>query len=285
MKHLHAGKVRDLYELPGGELLIVARDTISAYDFILDTPVPDKGAILTQLSLWWFDQLTDVIPNHVISTELPPGAPAEWARRAIVVRKLEMVPVECVARGYLAGSGTTEYGLRGSVCGVELPPGLVNGSRLPEPIFTPTTKAAVGDHDEPMTYGDVAAKVSPEVAARLRDITVEVYRRGAEVAAERGIIVADTKIELGWDTTGDLVLGDEVLTPDSSRFWPADQWRPGRSQPSYDKQFVRDWLISADSGWDRSSGEAPPPLPTEIIERTRTKYIEAYERLTGRGWV
>ncbi|MCW2886954.1 MAG: phosphoribosylaminoimidazole-succinocarboxamides ynthase [Streptosporangiaceae bacterium] len=284
MKHLHAGKVRDLYGLPGGDLLIVARDTISAYDFVLDTPIPDKGAILTQLSLWWFDKLTEVVPNHVISTELPPGAPADWARRAIVVRKLDMVPVECVARGYLAGSGTVEYGVRGSVCGVELPPGLEEGSRLPEPIFTPTTKAAVGDHDEPMTYGEVAAKVTPEVAARLRDITVAVYRRGAEVAGERGIIVADTKIELGWDATGDLVLGDEVLTPDSSRFWPAAQWRPGRSQPSYDKQFVRDWLVSPASGWDRASGEAPPSLPDEIVERTRAKYVEAYERLTGRAW-
>jgi phosphoribosylaminoimidazole-succinocarboxamide synthase len=284
MKHLHAGKVRDLYGLPGGDLLIVARDTISAYDFVLDTPIPDKGAILTRLSLWWFDKLTEVVPNHVISTELPPGAPADWARRAIVVRKLDMVPVECVARGYLAGSGTVEYGVRGSVCGVELPPGLEEGSRLPEPIFTPTTKAAVGDHDEPMTYGEVAAKVTPEVAARLRDITVAVYRRGAEVAGERGIIVADTKIELGWDATGDLVLGDEVLTPDSSRFWPAAQWRPGRSQPSYDKQFVRDWLVSPASGWDRASGEAPPSLPDEIVERTRAKYVEAYERLTGRTW-
>ncbi|MCW2914914.1 MAG: phosphoribosylaminoimidazole-succinocarboxamides ynthase [Actinomycetia bacterium] len=285
MKHLHAGKVRDLYELPGGELLIVARDTISAYDFVLDTPIPDKGAILTQLSLWWFERLADIVPHHVISTELPTGAPADWARRAIVVRKLEMVPVECVARGYLAGSGTTEYGLRGSVCGVALPPGLVDGSQLPGPIFTPTTKAAVGDHDEPMTYGDVEAKVTPEVATRLRDLTIEVYRRGAEVARERGIIVADTKIELGWDAVGDLVLGDEVLTPDSSRFWPADQWQPGRSQVSYDKQFVRDWLVSPASGWDRASGEAPPPLPTEIVERTRAKYIEAYERLTGRRWV
>jgi phosphoribosylaminoimidazole-succinocarboxamide synthase len=284
MKHLHAGKVRDLYGLPGGDLLIVARDTISAYDFVLDTPIPDKGAILTRLSLWWFDKLTEVVPNHVISTELPPGAPADWARRAIVVRKLDMVPVECVARGYLAGSGTVEYGVRKSVCGVELPPGLEEGSRLPEPIFTPTTKAAVGDHDEPMTYGEVAAKVTPEVAARLRDITVAVYRRGAEVAGERGIIVADTKIELGWDATGDLVLGDEVLTPDSSRFWPAAQWGPGRSQPSYDKQFVRDWLVSPASGWDRASGEAPPSLPDEIVERTRAKYVEAYERLTGRAW-
>ncbi|MBA9002412.1 phosphoribosylaminoimidazolesuccinocarboxamide synthase [Thermomonospora cellulosilytica] len=282
MKHLHSGKVRDLYELPGGELLMVARDTISAYDFVLDSPIPDKGRILTQLSLWWFERLADVLPNHVISTDLPDGAPAEWRGRVMVVRRLEMVPVECVARGYLTGSGLKEYQRTGSVCGVPLPGGLVDGSKLPEPVFTPTTKAAVGDHDEPMTFAEVAAEVGADVARRLREITVEVYRRGAELAAERGIIVADTKIELGWSPEGELVLADEVLTPDSSRFWPADQWRPGRSQPSFDKQFVRDWLVSPESGWDRSSGQAPPPLPPQIIERTRAKYVEAYERITGR---
>ncbi|WP_119726519.1 phosphoribosylaminoimidazolesuccinocarboxamide synthase [Thermomonospora amylolytica] len=282
MKHLHSGKVRDLYELPGGELLMVARDTISAYDFVLDSPIPDKGRILTQLSLWWFERLADVLPNHVISTDLPDGAPAEWRGRVMVVRRLEMVPVECVARGYLTGSGLKEYQRTGSVCGVPLPGGLVDGSKLPEPVFTPTTKAAVGDHDEPMTFAEVAAEVGADVARRLREITVEVYRRGAELAAERGIIVADTKIELGWSPEGELVLADEVLTPDSSRFWPADQWRPGRSQPSFDKQFVRDWLVSPESGWDRSSGQAPPPLPPQIVERTRAKYVEAYERITGR---
>jgi len=282
LKHLHSGKVRDLYELPGGELLMVARDTISAYDFVLDPPIPDKGRILTQLSLWWFERLADVLPNHVISTDLPDGAPAEWAGRAVVVRRLEMVPVECVARGYLTGSGLKEYRRSGSVCGVPLPEGLVDGSKLPEPIFTPTTKAAVGAHDEPMTFAEVAATVGPEVARRLREVTVEIYRRGARLAAERGIIVADTKIELGWSPEGELVLADEVLTPDSSRFWPADQWRPGRPQPSFDKQFVRDWLVSPEAGWDRSSGRTPPPLPPEIVERTRAKYIEAYERITGR---
>jgi phosphoribosylaminoimidazole-succinocarboxamide synthase len=284
MKHIHSGKVRDLYELPGGDLVIVARDTISAYDFVLDTPIPDKGRILTQLSLWWFDRLADVLPNHVVSPEPPPGAPADWDGRALVVRRLEMVPVECVARGYLTGSGLVEYGRTGSVCGVPLGPGLVDGSRLDEAIFTPTSKAAVGDHDEPMTFEQVAQKTGPETAERLRRLTLEVYRRGAELALERGIIVADTKIELGWSAEGELVLGDEVLTPDSSRFWPADRWRPGRSQPSYDKQFVRDWLVSPESGWDRSSGAAPPPLPGEIVERTRAKYVEAYERLTGRTW-
>ncbi|HEX2313808.1 MAG TPA: phosphoribosylaminoimidazolesuccinocarboxamide synthase [Thermomonospora sp.] len=285
MKHLHSGKVRDLYELPGGELLMVARDTISAYDHVLETPIPDKGRILTQLSLWWFERLADVLPNHVISTDLPDGAPAEWAGRAVVVRRLEMVPVECVARGYLTGSGLKDYARSGSVCGVPLPEGLVDGSRLPEPIFTPTTKAAVGEHDEPMTYAEVEATVGPQVAARLRELTVEVYRRGAELAAERGIIVADTKIELGWSPEGGLVLADEVLTPDSSRFWPAGEWRPGRPQPSFDKQFVRDWLVSPEAGWDRAAGGPPPPLPPEIVERTRAKYVEAYERLTGSAFV
>ncbi|REE97521.1 phosphoribosylaminoimidazolesuccinocarboxamide synthase [Thermomonospora umbrina] len=285
MKHLHSGKVRDLYELPGGELLMVARDTVSAYDFVLDTLIPDKGRILTQLSLWWFEQLADVLPNHVITTELPEGAPAEWAGRAVVVRRLDMVPVECVARGYLTGSGLKDYASTGAVCGVPLPEGLVDGSRLPEPIFTPTTKAAVGDHDEPMTFAEVRATVGDDVAERLRGLTVEVYRRGAELAAERGIIVADTKIELGWSPEGGLVLADEVLTPDSSRFWPADRWTPGRSQPSFDKQFVRDWLVSPEAGWDRAAGDPPPPLPPEIVDRTRAKYVEAYERLTGRAFV
>ncbi|MEW2357447.1 phosphoribosylaminoimidazolesuccinocarboxamide synthase [Spirillospora sp. NPDC029432] len=281
MKHLHSGKVRDLYELPGGELLMVARDTISAYDYVLDTPIPDKGRILTQLSLWWFERLSDLLPNHIVSTDLPSGAPAEWAGRAMVARRLDMVPVECVARGYLTGSGLKEYANAGSVCGVPLPAGLVDGSRLPEPIFTPTTKAAVGDHDEPMTFAEVESAVGADLAARLREVTLAVYRRGAELARERGIIVADTKIELGRTADGGLVLADEVLTPDSSRFWPLDGWEPGRAQPSFDKQFVRDWLVSPESGWDRASGEAPPPLPAEIVERTRAKYVEAYERITG----
>ncbi|MEO3786126.1 phosphoribosylaminoimidazolesuccinocarboxamide synthase [Actinocorallia sp. B10E7] len=283
MKHLHSGKVRDLYELPDGELLIVARDSISAYDYVLSTPIPDKGKVLTQLSLWWFEQLADVVPNHVVSTELPEGAPKEWAGRAVVVRKLDMVPVECVARGYLTGGGLKEYRRSGSVCGVALPEGLVDGSRLPEPVFTPTTKAAVGAHDEPMTFPEVERAVGAELAAKLRDITLEVYRRGAEIGRERGVIVADTKIELGL-RDGGLILGDEVLTPDSSRFWPADDWEPGRSQKSFDKQFVRDWLVSPESGWDPASGAEPPALPEHIVEQTRAKYVEAYERLTGRSW-
>lgn len=280
-EHLHSGKIRDLYALPGGELVIVARDTISAYDFVLDTPIPDKGRILTQLSLWWFERLADVVPGHIVSAGPPAGAPAGWAGRAIVVRRLDMVPVECVARGYLAGAGLTEYARSHSVCGVPLPPGLAEGSRLPEPIFTPTTKAPRGEHDEPMTYAEVAAKVTPEIAARLRDVTIAVYRRGAELARERGIIVADTKIELGWSAAGELTLGDEVLTPDSSRFWPLEDWMPGRPQIAFDKQVVRDWLVSPESGWDRASGDPPPPLPAEVVARTRERYVEAYERLTG----
>ncbi|WP_084463612.1 phosphoribosylaminoimidazolesuccinocarboxamide synthase [Microtetraspora fusca] len=278
MKHLHSGKVRDLYETDDGLLLMVASDRISAFDHVLTPGIPDKGVILTQLSLWWFEQLADVVPNHVVSTDVP----AEFAGRAVLCRRLRMVPVECVARGYLTGSGLADYRREGVVSGVSLPAGLTDGSQLPEAIFTPSTKAPIGQHDQPMTYDQVIEEVGADVAERLRRITLDVYVRGAEIARERGIILADTKIELGWDADGGLVLGDEVLTPDSSRFWPLDEWRPGRPQPSFDKQFVRDWLTSPESGWDRSSDEPPPPLPDEIVERTRQRYVEAYERLTGR---
>ena len=278
LRHLRSGKVRDLYETPDGLLLMVASDRISAYDFVLPTPIPDKGAVLTQLSLWWFEQLADLVPNHVVSTDVP----AELAGRAVLCRRLDMLSVECVARGYLAGSGLVDYRATGAVCGVPLPPGLEDGSELPEPVFTPATKAAMGEHDENVSYDAVVDVVGADVAAELRRITLEVYSRGRDVARERGIILADTKIELGRDTEGILVLGDEVLTPDSSRFWPADEWAPGRPQPSYDKQYVRDWLTSPASGWDRHSGEPPPALPPEVVERTRAKYVEAYERLTGR---
>jgi len=278
LRHLHSGKVRDLYETPDGLLLMVASDRISAYDFVLPTPIPDKGAVLTQLSLWWFEQLADLVPNHVVSTDVP----AELAGRAVLCRRLDMLSVECVARGYLAGSGLVDYRATGAVCGVPLPPGLEDGSELPEPVFTPATKAAMGEHDENVSYDAVVDVVGADVAAELRRITLEVYSRGRDLARERGIILADTKIELGRDTEGILVLGDEVLTPDSSRFWPADEWAPGRPQPSYDKQYVRDWLTSPASGWDRHSGEPPPALPPEVVERTRAKYVEAYERLTGR---
>ncbi|MFI6740284.1 phosphoribosylaminoimidazolesuccinocarboxamide synthase [Nonomuraea sp. NPDC050451] len=273
MKHVHSGKVRDLYQTDDGNLLMVASDRLSAFDYVLEPEIPDKGAILTQMSLWWFDQLEDVVPNHVLGK----GDDA----RSVLCRPLTMVQVECIARGYLTGGGLNEYRADGTVSGVRLPEGLEDGSRLPEPIFTPTTKAPMGQHDEPISYEQVVQEVGKETAEELRRITLAVYTRGAEIARERGIIVADTKIELGWDADGVLTLGDEVLTPDSSRFWPADEWQPGRTQPSFDKQFVRDWLLSPESGWDKSSGNPPPALPDHIVERTRQRYLEAYERITG----
>jgi phosphoribosylaminoimidazole-succinocarboxamide synthase len=283
-RHLHSGKVRDLYDAGDGLLLMVASDRISAYDWVLPTAIPDKGALLTGMSLWWFSQLADIVPNHVVSAD-PATYPAAFAPyaeklrgRSVLCRKLAMVTVECVARGYLAGSGVTDYEANGSVCGVPLPPGLRDGSRLPEPIFTPTTKAPVGQHDAPMTFDEVVAAVGADVAERLRSLTLAVYSRGQSLAEQAGIILADTKVELGWDDAGELVLGDEVLTPDSSRFWPRETWKPGGAQPSYDKQYVRDWLAH-ESGWDRAS--EPPPLPDDVVARTREKYVEAYERLTG----
>jgi phosphoribosylaminoimidazole-succinocarboxamide synthase len=284
--HVYSGKVRDLYAplddagAPrGDQLLLVASDRMSAYDFVLDTPIPDKGAVLTQLSLWWFERLADLVPNHVLSTDVP----AEVAGRAVLVRRLEMLPVECVARAYLTGGGLAEYRADGHVSGVPLPEGLVDGSRLPEPVFTPSTKAPMGEHDQPMPYADVETEIGAALAARVRDLTTAILARGNEIAAERGILIADTKVEFGLDGD-DVVLADEVLTPDSSRFWPADLWEPGHAQPSYDKQYVRDWLTSPVSGWDRSSGEAPPDLPEDVVEQTRAKYVEAYERLTGRSF-
>jgi phosphoribosylaminoimidazole-succinocarboxamide synthase len=279
--HLAAGKVRDMYAAGDGLLLVVASDRVSAYDVVLPTPIPDKGRVLTALSVWWFERLADLGPHHLVSADLPadPAIPAEWRGRAVLVRRLEMLPVECVARGYLAGSGMAAYRATGAVCGVELPPGLVDGSRLPEPVFTPTTKAPVGTHDEAMTYPQVVDLVGADRAAELRDRTLAVYRRAAGTAAEQGILLADTKLEFGLDAAGVLTLGDEVLTPDSSRWWPADRWAPGRPQPSYDKQFVRDWLAAH---WDRR-GE-PPELPPEIVEQTRARYVEAYERITGRSF-
>ena len=282
--HVYSGKVRDLYapdDAPDDRLLLVASDRISAFDYVLDTPIPDKGAVLTQLSLWWFDRLSDIVPNHLVSTDVP----VEVAGRAVLCRRLEMVPVECIARAYLTGGGLEEYARMGSVSGVPLPLGLVDGDRLPEPVFTPTTKAPMGEHDLPMTAAQVADVVGPDLAARADLLTRRILARGNEIAADRGILIADTKVEFGVDrSTGipDLVLADEVLTPDSSRFWPADEWEPGHPQPSFDKQFVRYWLTSPASGWDRRSGRPPPPLPDDVIDRTRAKYVDAYERLTGR---
>ena len=286
VRHLGAGKVRELFEVDG-KLLLVASDRISAFDHVLDSPIPDKGKILTQLSRWWFGQLADLVPNHLVSTD-PAMFPVELrdhkdllSGRSMLCERLSMVEIECVARGYLTGSGLAEYRERGTACGVPLPAGLVDGSRLEQPIFTPAAKAAVGEHDENIDFEQTADRVGRELAEELRDLTLKVYRRAHTIAAERGIILADTKFEFGRRADGTVVLADEVLTPDSSRFWPADLWEPGHAQPSYDKQFVRDWLTSPDSGWDRGSGQAPPPLPAEVVERTRSRYVEAYERLTG----
>jgi phosphoribosylaminoimidazole-succinocarboxamide synthase len=284
-EHVYSGKVRDLYapldpatgQARDDLLLLVASDRISAFDFALSPAVPDKGAVLTRLSLWWFEQLADLVPNHVVSTDVP----AEVEGRAVLVRRLRMLPVECVARAYLTGGGLREYRADGHVSGVHLPEGLTDGSRLPEPVFTPSTKAPKGEHDQPMSYAQVEAAIGSRLAQRARDLTVAILGRGNEIATDRGILIADTKVEFGVEDD-DLVLADEVLTPDSSRFWPADQWEPGHPQPSFDKEFVREWLTSPASGWDKDSGEPPPPLPHDVVERTRAKYIEAYERLTGR---
>lgn len=284
---LYSGKVRDLFApldpatglVDESRLLLVASDRVSAYDFVLDTPVPDKGAVLTQLSLWWFDQLVDLVDHHVVSTDVPEPV----AGRAVYVRRLEMLPVECIARAYLTGGGLAEYRATGTVSGVTLPEGLVDGSRLPEPVFTPSTKAPAGEHDRPMDFAEVVEVLGKDRAEEVRDLTVEILERGNAIAEQRGILIADTKVEFGLDPrTGQLVLADEVLTPDSSRFWRASEWEPGRPQTSYDKQVLRDWLTSPESGWDRSSGEPPPPLPAEVVELTRARYLEAFEALTGR---
>jgi phosphoribosylaminoimidazole-succinocarboxamide synthase len=273
------GKVREVYDAGPGRLLLVASDRISAYDHVLPTPVPDKGRVLTALSVWWFEQLAPVLAAHGASHHLVSAVdvPAEVAGRAMLVRRLDMLPVECVARGYLSGSGTTEYERTGSIRDVPLPAGLVEGSRLPAPVFTPSTKAEVGAHDEAIDFADVVGLVGADRAAELRDLTLALYRRGAEVAEAAGIVLADTKFEFGLDGAG-LVLGDEVLTPDSSRFWPAASWSPGTAQPSFDKQYVRDWLTA--SGWDRVS--PPPELPDDVVAATRERYVTAYEQLTGR---
>ena len=276
MELLHSGKVREVYA-DGEDVILVASDRVSVYDVVLPTPIPEKGKLLTQLSRWWFGQLADIARHHVISGT---DVPHEWAGRAIRCQRLDMIQVECIARGYLAGLGLKEYEKYGSVSGVPLPEGLVEGSKLPEPIFTPTTKASGGAHDEFLTYDDVVYQVGTDVAARLRDLTIQLYSRGAEIATRSGIIIADTKFEFGWSADGELVLGDEVLTSDSSRFWPADRWEPGRTQFAFDKQFVRDW--AAGSGWNKTP--PAPPVPSDVVAATRARYIEVYERITGRTW-
>jgi phosphoribosylaminoimidazole-succinocarboxamide synthase len=288
-RHLASGKVRDLYEVDDETLLLVASDRISAYDHVLSTPIPDKGRVLTAMSVFWFgllggaDVATPPLAHHLIASR-DERIPEEVRGRALLVRRLRMIPVECVARGYLAGSGTTDYQRDGAVCGVPLPDGLVEASMLPTPIFTPATKAPQGEHDENVSFEVVAETVGADLAGALRDQTLAVYARGSAYAASRGLILADTKLEFGLTPEGTLVLGDEVLTPDSSRFWPAEGYAPGRVQPSFDKQYVRDWLTSPASGWDRHSGEPPPPLPDDVVEATRARYVEAYTRLTGAQW-
>jgi phosphoribosylaminoimidazole-succinocarboxamide synthase len=272
---LHSGKVRELYA-DGDDVIIVASDRVSVYDVVLPTAIPGKGKILTQLSLWWFEQLADVTANHVISAT---DVPAEWEGRAIRCRRLNMLKVECIARGYLAGLGLRSYQESGMVSGVPLSPGFTEGSRLPEPIFTPTTKATVG-HDEFMTYDDMAGELGSGTAAELRRITLEIYRRGHELALSKGVIIADTKLEFGYGADGSIVLGDELLTPDSSRFWASDAWEPGRPQRYMDKQFLRDWAAALD--WDRTP--PGPPIPEDIALATRALYVEVYERITGASW-
>ena len=280
-EHVYSGKVRDLFSTPDDRLLFIASDRISAYDWVLPTLIPDKGTILTQLSLWWFEQLADIVPSHVSRA----SAPASVRKRAMVCERLDMFPVECVVRGYLAGSGLADYRATQKICGQGLPPDLKDGSRLPKPIFTPATKAGVGEHDMNITFDEVVIAIGQEEAQQLRRISLAVYERADAIAREQGLILADTKFEIGLGRSGkyagDYVLADEVLTPDSSRYWPADQWEPGHAQPSFDKQFVRDWLTSPESGWDKDSQTPPPDLPVHIVEQTRAKYVEAYERLTG----
>lgn len=308
--HIYSGKVRDLYvpvsaqgsHVPSASLgdvvhdvngpfvgrddvvLVVASDRISAFDHVLATEIPDKGRILTGLSLWWFEQLN--VPNHLVATTVEDGVPAAVAGRAMVCKKLEMFPIECISRGYLTGSGLIEYRASQTVCSLPLPAGLEDGSRLEEAIFTPSAKAEVGEHDENISYAQMVDTVGAGAAASLRTLTLEIYSRAEEIARGRGIILADTKVEFGTDpANGVITLGDEVLTPDSSRFWDAELWAPGQAQPSFDKQYVRDWLASPASGWDRASDTPPPALPADVVERTRARYVEAFERLTGATFV
>ena len=277
-QHLAGGKVRDLYVVDDDHLLLVASDRISAYDHVLDTPIPDKGRVLTAMSVFFFAELGGV--NHLAGDPLDERIPQELIGRALLVRRLEMVPIECVARGYLTGSGLADYRRTGAVCGVALPAGLVESSKLDAPIFTPAAKAAMGEHDENVDFDAVVDKVGEKLATELREKTLEIYDQAASFALARGIILADTKFEFGLDPDGQLVLADEVLTPDSSRYWPAEGYAEGKVQPSFDKQYVRDWLTE-ESGWDRRGDTPPPALPDDVVASTRLRYIEAYERISG----
>ncbi|AIN83192.1 MULTISPECIES: phosphoribosylaminoimidazolesuccinocarboxamide synthase [Corynebacterium] len=278
--HLSAGKVREIYEIDPETLLLVVSDRISAFDHILETPIPDKGRVLTAMSVFFFDEID--FPNHMAGPADDERIPEECLGRALVCKKLDMLPFECVARGYLTGSGLVEYKENGTVCGIELPEGLVEGSKLPEPIFTPATKAELGEHDENVSFDAVVESLGQKRAEELRDATLRIYTQAAELAAKRGIILADTKFEFGLDSDGNLVLADEVLTPDSSRYWPADSYQEGSVNPSFDKQYVRNWLTCSKSGWKKDEGTPPPALPGSVVEATRERYVEAYERLSGR---
>jgi phosphoribosylaminoimidazole-succinocarboxamide synthase len=278
-QHIASGKVRELYRIDDEHLLFVASDRISAFDYILDSEIPDKGRILTAMSMFFFDLIQ--APNHLAGRQDDPRIPEDVLGRALVVRQLEMLPIECVARGYLTGSGLLDYQATGSVCGIALPPGLGEASRFDEPLFTPASKADLGDHDENITFDQVADKVGAAQAEQLRDKTLQIYAQAADHALTKGIIIADTKFEFGVGSDGTLCLADEVFTPDSSRYWPADTYEQGVVQPSFDKQFVRNWLTGPDSGWDRNGSQSPPPLPEEIVAATRSRYIEAYERISG----
>lgn len=278
-RHLASGKVRELYRIDDEHLLFVATDRISAFDYVLDSEIPDKGRILTAMSVFFFDFIE--APNHLAGPPDDARIPAEVLGRALVVRILDMLPVECVARGYLTGSGLLDYQKSGTVCGIALPPGLVEASKFSQPLFTPATKAALGQHDENISFAEVIDLVGTVHANEMRDRTVKIYVQAADHALTKGIIIADTKFEFGVDAAGHLVLADEIFTPDSSRYWPADTYRAGVIQPSFDKQFVRNWLTSEESGWDRGGSTPPPPLPPDIVAATRARYVEAYERISG----
>lgn len=279
-KHIYSGKVRDIYQNDKDELLFVASDRISAFDWVLPSLIPDKGKILTQLTIWWLDQLSDLVKNHLISLDVP----KEVSGRAMIVKKLKMIPIEAVVRGYLSGSAWTEYEKTQKVCGNKLPIGLKDSSKLSSPIFTPATKAELGEHDENISFEEMKEIIDGDLAEKIRTKSLELYQRASQITNSKQILLADTKFEFGLDEFNELVLADEVLTPDSSRYWPKETWQDGKSQNSYDKQFVRDWLTSSESGWNKNTNTPPPPLPELIIEKTQEKYQEVFKVLTGKNY-